>query len=52
MNAAGWCKAGPCRPPYHIVPENYLEGARESGQMLAKLHAQLAAENKSTGAKP
>jgi trans-o-hydroxybenzylidenepyruvate hydratase-aldolase len=47
MNAAGWMKAGPCRPPYHLVPEAYLEGARESGKMLAKLHAQLAAESKS-----
>jgi trans-o-hydroxybenzylidenepyruvate hydratase-aldolase len=36
-------KAGPCRPPYHLVPESYLEGARESGKMLAKLHAQLDA---------
>jgi trans-o-hydroxybenzylidenepyruvate hydratase-aldolase len=45
MNAAGWVKAGPCRPPYHIVPENYLEGARESGKMLAKLHAQITADN-------
>jgi trans-o-hydroxybenzylidenepyruvate hydratase-aldolase len=47
MNAAGWVKAGPCRPPYHIVPENYLEGARESGKMLAKLHAQISAHNAS-----
>jgi trans-o-hydroxybenzylidenepyruvate hydratase-aldolase len=45
MNAAGWVKAGPCRPPYHLVPEPYLEGARESGQMLAKLHAQFTAES-------
>jgi trans-o-hydroxybenzylidenepyruvate hydratase-aldolase len=44
MNAAGWVKAGPCRPPYHLVPENYLEGARESGKMLAKLHAELTAQ--------
>jgi trans-o-hydroxybenzylidenepyruvate hydratase-aldolase len=44
MNAAGWMKAGPCRPPYHLVPENYLEGARESGKMLAQLHAKLTAE--------
>jgi trans-o-hydroxybenzylidenepyruvate hydratase-aldolase len=44
MNAAGWMKAGPCRPPYHLVPENYLEGARESGKMLAKLHAEIAAK--------
>jgi trans-o-hydroxybenzylidenepyruvate hydratase-aldolase len=44
MNAAGWMKAGPCRPPYHLVPETYLEGARESGKMLAKLHARFTAE--------
>ncbi len=44
MNAAGWMKAGPCRPPYHLVPENYLEGARESGKMLAQLHAKFTAE--------
>lgn len=45
MNAAGWMKAGPCRPPYHIVPESYLAGARESGKMLAALHAQLSAKS-------
>jgi trans-o-hydroxybenzylidenepyruvate hydratase-aldolase len=44
MNAAGWMKAGPCRPPYHLVPENYLAGARESGKMLAALHAQIVGE--------
>jgi trans-o-hydroxybenzylidenepyruvate hydratase-aldolase len=43
MDAAGWVKAGPCRPPYHLVPENYLEGARESGRMLAQLHAKFSA---------
>jgi trans-o-hydroxybenzylidenepyruvate hydratase-aldolase len=44
MNAAGWMKAGPCRPPYHLVPEDYLKGARESGKMLAALHAKLSSE--------
>lgn len=43
INAAGWMKAGPSRPPYHLVPENYLAGARESGTMLAALHAKLSA---------
>lgn len=38
MNAAGWMNAGPVRPPYHIVPEPYLEGARESGRRAAALH--------------
>jgi trans-o-hydroxybenzylidenepyruvate hydratase-aldolase len=40
MNAAGWLNAGPVRPPYHLVPEDYLEGARRSGQAWAKLHAE------------
>lgn len=45
MNAAGWMKAGPCRPPYHLIPEPYLEGARESGRLLAKLHQKIVAES-------
>lgn len=24
MDAAGWMKAGPCRPPYHVVPAPYV----------------------------
>jgi len=43
MNAAGWMVAGPCRPPYHIVPEAYLEGARESGRRWAALHKKYSA---------
>jgi trans-o-hydroxybenzylidenepyruvate hydratase-aldolase len=36
MDAAGWAKAGPCRPPYHIIPPEYLKGAEESGRQWAK----------------
>ena len=43
MNAAGWMNAGPARPPYHIVPEPYLEGARESGRLWGELHDELNA---------
>jgi trans-o-hydroxybenzylidenepyruvate hydratase-aldolase len=43
MNAAGWVNAGPARPPYHVVPEPFLEGARSSGKLWAKLHAELEA---------
>jgi dihydrodipicolinate synthase/N-acetylneuraminate lyase len=43
MDAAGWMKAGPLRPPYHIVPETYLEGARTSGRMWAELYQELNA---------
>lgn len=41
MDAAGWMKAGPVRPPYHIVPEEYLQGARQSGEMWAELQHEL-----------
>jgi trans-o-hydroxybenzylidenepyruvate hydratase-aldolase len=44
MNAAGWMDAGPCRPPYHLVPEAYLKGARLSGTRWAELHQQYSAE--------
>ncbi len=42
MDAAGWLKAGPCRPPYHIIPEEHLKGARQSGLEWAALHARYA----------
>jgi trans-o-hydroxybenzylidenepyruvate hydratase-aldolase len=38
INEARWMKAGPCRPPYHLVPEAYLEGAMESGKQWSLLH--------------
>lgn len=41
MDAAGWMKAGPIRPPYHLVPEEYLAGARKSGEMWAALGREL-----------
>jgi len=40
-NAAGWMRAGPCRPPYHLTPDNLLEGARKSGQRWAELAASV-----------
>lgn len=42
INEAGWAAAGPCRPPYHLVPEPYLEGARQSGRLWAELHKSYA----------
>jgi len=42
MNAAGWIKAGPCRPPYFLIPEAYLSKAEEAGRMLADLHVRTA----------
>ena len=43
MDAAGWMKAGPVRPPYHLVPEAFLAGARQSGTMWADLGRALEA---------
>lgn len=43
IDEAGYIKAGPCRPPYIHCPEEYAEGARESGRRLAQLHRQLTA---------
>lgn len=39
INAAGYIKAGPCRPPYLNLPDAYAEGARESGRRFAELHS-------------
>lgn len=44
MDAAGWMRAGPCRPPYVNVPESYLEGARQSGRAWAELAERYTAE--------
>lgn len=41
MNAAGWMKAGPCRPPYHVIPEEVRAGAAESGRRWAELANKL-----------
>lgn len=38
MSVAGWLKAGHCRAPYYIAPEEYLEGARKSGLDWVELH--------------
>lgn len=32
FDESGYCKAGPIRPPYDVVPEEYAEGARECGR--------------------
>lgn len=32
MDAAGFVHAGPARAPYHVVPDAYAEGARESAR--------------------
>lgn len=34
---AGYCKAGPLRPPYHVMPEEYREAARAHAQRWRQL---------------
>lgn len=42
INTAGWMKAGPCRPPYTHVPEEYLKLARLSGEAWVALDRKYA----------
>jgi dihydrodipicolinate synthase/N-acetylneuraminate lyase len=37
INAAGYCQAGPVRPPYNVMPEAYAEAARECGRRWAQI---------------
>jgi 4-(2-carboxyphenyl)-2-oxobut-3-enoate aldolase len=41
-DAAGYMRAGPSRPPYHVVPEEYAEGARQAGRAWAALRQEYA----------
>jgi len=37
MSASGYCKTGPIRPPYDVMPEDFRKAATEGGQRYAKL---------------
>ena len=37
IEAAGYCKAGPIRPPYNIMPEPYAQRARENARRWRQL---------------
>jgi trans-o-hydroxybenzylidenepyruvate hydratase-aldolase len=37
IQAAGYCKAGPIRPPYNVMPERYAECARENARRWRQL---------------
>ena len=43
FEGAGFIKAGPARAPYTYAPEDYLEGARETGRRWATLQEKYAA---------
>jgi len=38
FTAGGLINAGPARPPYHLIPDEYLKGAMEAGRRWAELH--------------
>jgi len=44
INEAGYINAGPSRPPYTKVPEEYAEGAREAGRRLAELRKKYSGQ--------
>ena len=37
MESSGYCKAGPIRPPYNVIPKDHEEAARECGKRFAEL---------------
>ena len=43
IDAAGYCKAGPIRPPYGVMPDDYAEASRECGRRWAQLCQKHAA---------
>jgi dihydrodipicolinate synthase/N-acetylneuraminate lyase len=42
FDEAGFVKAGPTRAPYHVVPDEYMRGARENGRRWRQVAAELA----------
>jgi len=42
IEAAGYCKAGPIRPPYNVMPEPYAERARENARRWRQLCAKYS----------
>jgi dihydrodipicolinate synthase/N-acetylneuraminate lyase len=43
IDAAGYMRAGPARPPYHVIPATYADGARENGRRWRALAEELRA---------
>jgi trans-o-hydroxybenzylidenepyruvate hydratase-aldolase len=37
MGASGYCKPGPIRPPYNVMPDDMVKAAREGGERYGKL---------------
>lgn len=43
IETAGYCRPGPIRPPYNVIPEVYAEAARECGRRWALLRSKISA---------
>jgi hypothetical protein len=41
IEAAGYCRPGPIRPPYNVMPESYADAARDCGKRWATLRHRL-----------
>jgi dihydrodipicolinate synthase/N-acetylneuraminate lyase len=48
INEAGYCRAGPMRPPYNFVPDDIAQAARECGRRWARLCRSYAGNFKFT----
>lgn len=44
FDEAGYIKAGPTRPPYHIVPDGYARGAQENARRWREIARQISEE--------
>lgn len=42
IDAAGYCKAGPIRPPYNVMPDKWAEASRECGRRWAQIRPKYA----------
>ena len=42
IDAAGYCMAGPIRPPYDVMPEKWAEASRECGRRWAQIRPKYA----------
>jgi dihydrodipicolinate synthase/N-acetylneuraminate lyase len=48
FNAAGYVNAGPARPPYHVAPQEYIDGATEVGRRWRLLIDEVRGRTKLT----
>ena len=43
IDSAGYCRSGPIRPPYDVIPDDFVAAARENGRRWRQLRAKYAA---------